>query len=416
MTEQQTTFKRFSPNERIQHIVLVITFILLAATGIPQKFSNLPWAQIMIDLMGGIEAARYIHRISAAILIAGTLYHIVFGLYQLLVRKAPFDMLPRPKDVTDVIHNLGYMLGLQKSRPRFGRFTYMEKFEYWALIWGTIIMVLSGLLLWFPILTTHYLPGAFIPGAKALHGNEALLAISAIVLWHLYNAHLNPRIFPMNFSMFTGEISKHEMILEHPLEYEKLTGETVPDSVLSEQPPKSWPVVVSSGVLGMFLVILYVMMIQWTIQPPSPTLADPIVTPVGRQLVVNPYATPTPNLIAAGPTETPAKPCNKERTSNALLANFRADAVDGIGPLEGAPPQPFQFTDLSVGEINCWEWQFGDGQSSTEQNPYHIFESCPGDQGLCTVTLTVCGPDGCASEKKFDYIWVSDSASCRGGC
>ena len=416
MTEPQSTIERFSFNDRLQHIVLIVSFTLLALTGIPQKYSSLSWAHSMIDLLGGIEFARIIHRVSAAILLGASVYHLGYGVQLLIIKRRPFHMLPRLKDITDLLHNLGYFLGGKKARPRFDRFNYMEKFEYWALVWGTAIMAISGLVLWFPVIVTRFLPGQVIPGAKALHSNEALLAVSAIVLWHLYNAHLNPRIFPMNFSIFTGRVSRHEMMTDHPLEYERLTGERVPETMLGHQPAKSWPVILVSGVLGGGLVILYVMMVAWTIQPPSPVFLPPINSPVARRVVLNPYATPTPPLIAVDAAATPAESCNRSGQSKTLLANFTAEAVAGVGPLEGVPPQTFQFTDLSAGQINCWEWRFGDGQTSTEQYPQHTYLNCPGEKGLCTVTLTVCGPDGCAAEAKFNYVCVSEQAICRKGC
>lgn len=405
MSSEQHSFKRFSLNDRVQHIVLVVSFTLLAVTGIPQKYSSLPWAQVMIDLLGGIEVARLLHRISAAVLLAGFVYHIAYGLYALRVRRAAFDMLPRLKDFADLGHNIAYYLGFRKTRPRFDRFSYMEKFEYWALIWGTAIMALSGLALWFPILVTRYLPGSVVPGAKALHSNEALLAISAIVLWHLYNAHLNPRIFPFNPSIFTGRLTRHEMMTEHALEYERLTGERVPEPVLQEPAGRSWTVIALSGILGLLLVLLYVAIIRWTFQPPSPIIHPPLHAPVPRQAIINPYATPAPLLISTGPTPAPQEPCLVGRNSNSILANFKAVVVDRGGPVAGTLPQTFQFTDLSAGQINCWQWDFGDGETSLEPNPHHTYRStCPGQQQRCTVSLTVCGPDGCATEKKFNYV------------
>ena len=121
MPDQPATHERFSLNLRIQHIILFVSFTLLAITGIPQKYASLPWAATMVGLMGGIELVRIIHRISAVILVAGTLYHFVYGLYALRVRNARFDMLPRPKDARDLFANLGFLLGIRQTRPTFDR-------------------------------------------------------------------------------------------------------------------------------------------------------------------------------------------------------------------------------------------------------------------------------------------------------
>ena len=197
-------FSRFSLSERIQHGLLLTTVTLLALTGLPQKYSSLEWARPMVELMGGIYVVRIIHRVSATILTLGVLYHVLYGLYRLLVKRARFDMLPRLKDVRDLIGNLAYFLGLKKERPRFDRFNYIEKFEYWAVLWGMTVMAVTGLLMWFPVIATRLFPGVVVPSAKAMHSGEALLAISAVILWHMYNAHLSPRVFPFNLTIFTG--------------------------------------------------------------------------------------------------------------------------------------------------------------------------------------------------------------------
>lgn len=306
MGNEHGSFHRFSLNERIQHAILFITVTLLALTGFPQKYSNLGWARTMVEFMGGIGTVRLIHRINAAILLAAFVYHAVYGLYRLLIKRAPFEMLPRPKDVRDFLHNIGYYLGVRETRPRFDRFSYIEKFDYWAVFWGMAIMGGSGLILWFPTIVTRFLPGVVVPIATAAHSDEALLAISAIVLWHLYNAHLNPRVFPFNRSIFTGRLSKHDMMEEHPLEYERRTGGKVPEGVLRERPAVSWSVLLVSGLLGASLVALYGVMIVLAIRPPSPPVLSPANTPIARQKVMRPAPSPTPGVFAGGPPISPS--------------------------------------------------------------------------------------------------------------
>lgn len=229
MSNTPQHYDRFNLAQRIEHIILLVSFTALSITGLPQMFSLQPWATFMIDAMGGIETVRIIHRTSAVLLIIGTIYHFVAVAYRLYVRRVAMTMLPGLQDVKDGLQALGHNVGLVKTPPRMGRYNFGEKVEYWAVIWGTVVMVLTGFMLWNPIATTSFLPGQFIPAAKAAHGGEALLAVLSIVTWHFYNVHLKQ----FNRSMFTGYISHHEMADEHALELEQIQkGQTAlpPDS------------------------------------------------------------------------------------------------------------------------------------------------------------------------------------------
>jgi cytochrome b subunit of formate dehydrogenase len=132
----------------------------------------------------------------------------------MFVARVSLTMMPGWQDILDGFQALGYNLGLAKNPPRMGRYTFGEKVEYWAVIWGTVIMVITGFMLWNPIATTRFLPGQAIPAAKAAHGGEAILAILSIITWHVYHVHIKH----FNRSIFTGRISRHEMEEEHPLE------------------------------------------------------------------------------------------------------------------------------------------------------------------------------------------------------
>lgn len=211
-------YKRFDRWQRFEHGLLVTSFTILVLTGLPQKYSLTLWGSVMIWLFGGIELIRIIHRVSATVLMLETIYHGAVVTYKVLVKRVPLTMLPGWQDVVDGIHAMGYNMRLAKTPPRMGRFTFGEKVEYWAVIWGTVIMVLTGFMLWNPIATTQFLPGQAIPAAKAAHGGEALLAFLSIISWHVYHVHVKS----FNRSMFTGYLGRHEMEEEHPLELEAI--------------------------------------------------------------------------------------------------------------------------------------------------------------------------------------------------
>jgi len=208
------TYRRFTLAHRVEHVLLLASFTTLAVTGLPQKFAEAGWAQALIGLMGGIELTRQIHHIAAIVLMMETVYHLVSVGYRVMVRRVRLTMLPTVRDAQDALEAFLYNLGLRQEEPQGGRYTFGEKAEYWAVVWGTVVMVITGFMMWNPVATTNFLPGEFIPAAKAAHGGEALLAALAIIVWHMYHVHLRQ----FNKSMWTGMMTEHEMIEEHPLE------------------------------------------------------------------------------------------------------------------------------------------------------------------------------------------------------
>jgi cytochrome b subunit of formate dehydrogenase len=216
----QPTYRRFSKSDRVQHLVMLVSFLVLTVTGLPQKFiwANNRYLDDLIDLMGGIEAVRVIHRVAAIALMLVTAFHMLAIFHRLWVRRVSLSMLPRYQDAVDALQAVRYNLGLAKQRPRMDRYTWEEKVEYWSLIWGTIVMIATGFMLWNPVATARFLPGQWIPAAQVIHGGEALLAILAVLVWHFYSVHLRH----FNRSMFTGEMSEHEMAEEHPLELDRI--------------------------------------------------------------------------------------------------------------------------------------------------------------------------------------------------
>jgi formate dehydrogenase subunit gamma len=214
--------ERFSLAQRIEHFVLLILFNALALTGLPQKYSATGWAERLVRLMGGIETTRLIHRIAAVCLIVIGIWHLVDTI---ITRRRPVrrhDMKIGTKDILDLIGDIKFLAGISRERPQFGRFDYRQKFEYWAVLWGTVLMGVTGFVMWFPEFFTQWFPGIIVPASRVAHGGEALLAIFAVILWHFYNAHFRPDIFPMDPAMFSGKISVERLQHEHPLEYEEL--------------------------------------------------------------------------------------------------------------------------------------------------------------------------------------------------
>lgn len=214
------SYLRFTASDRIQHAVMVLSFIILAVTGLPQKYVylNSHFVDDAIELLGGIEAIRIQHRIAATVLMLVTVYHLVDVAYRVLVCRAGLSMMPRFQDAADAWRKVRYNLGLVAEPPRMDRFTWEEKLEYWSLVWGTVIMIGTGFMLWNPIATARFLDGEFLPAAQVVHGGEALLAILAVMVWHFYAVHLRQ----WNRSMFTGAMSEHEMEEEHPLDLERI--------------------------------------------------------------------------------------------------------------------------------------------------------------------------------------------------
>ena len=207
-------YQRFSIAQRVEHWVSMGSFTVLALTGLVQKFAEAQISVSIIDLLGGIETTRIIHRGAAIILMLEVVYHLGSVGYKFIVQRSSLPMLPSGEDLENAWQTLTYYFGRTDKKPQQGRFTFEEKAEYWAFVWGTLIKAVTGFMLWNPIATTRWFPGEFIPAAKAAHGNEALLAVLAIILWHFYHVHI--RTF--NRSMFTGKMSEEEMLDEHPKE------------------------------------------------------------------------------------------------------------------------------------------------------------------------------------------------------
>ena len=172
--------------------------------------------------LGGIDSVRQIHHIAGVFFIVLTLQHILAVFTGITFFKWPPSMLITFKDSRDALHNVRYYMGLLDSPAMCGRYTYKEKFVYWLILLGGIQMIFTGLFLWFPVDMTKYISGQIIPVSKIIHTNNAMLIFILIAVWHIYDNVLNPEVFPLNKSIFTGYIKKSSMEQEHPLELKEL--------------------------------------------------------------------------------------------------------------------------------------------------------------------------------------------------
>jgi formate dehydrogenase gamma subunit len=215
---ERRTIVRLTRNQRLQHWLLLSSFIVLVLSGFALQYPNswLAW------LLGSSEFLRRIlHRVAAVVMLVTGTYHVFYLALSSEGRQWVKDMLPRLKDVRDVFQNFGYYLGLRASKPRFARFGYAEKAEYWAVVWGTIIMGLTGMMIWFKIAVFGFLPRWWIDIALAIHFYEAILATLAIIVWHFYQVIFDPDVYPINWAFYDGRMSETLYREEHPLAYEQ---------------------------------------------------------------------------------------------------------------------------------------------------------------------------------------------------
>ncbi len=278
-------YMRFPVARRIEHWVMMLSFTTLGLTGLAQKFSEHPVAISILKALGGIESLRTIHHIAAIVMMFGTAWHILVMGYSVFVLRDQMSMLPSIQDAKDGIQALLYNIGIAKTYPQMGRYTFEEKMEYWAFVWGAAVMGITGFLMWNPITATQYLPGQFVPAAKAAHGGEAVLAVLAIIIWHMYGVHIKR----FNKAMFTGTQTEAEMIHEHPLELADMkagiTDRRPDDATLRKRKMIYYPIaaIVTLGMLaGIFGFIN------------SEETALTTITPLTESEIYAPQQTPQP--------------------------------------------------------------------------------------------------------------------------
>ena len=264
-------FRRFTRSQRITHIFVILSFLLLALTGMMLKFAHMGWANNMAKLIGGVHVAGNIHRFAAMITFGYFLFHII-SLFKMKREKRlkliPFifgrnSLMFNRQDMRDAKATVKWFLGIGE-RPKYGRWTYWEKFDYMAVFWGVAVIGFSGLILWFPELFTKLLPGWIINVAQIIHSDEALLAVVFIFTIHFFNTHLRPEAFPMDTVIFTGHVEAEEYKIDRPKEWEEMEkAGTIDDNVVKKEIKSSWLKVVKFFgylflITGLILVILII--------------------------------------------------------------------------------------------------------------------------------------------------------------
>jgi cytochrome b subunit of formate dehydrogenase len=238
-------FVRFTRLQRTLHACMIISFISLATTGLTLKFSYTAWAATVSRLLGGFQTAGFIHR-TAALLMFGVFSTHLYDLYRLKESEhsswwslvfGPDSMLFNRQDLRQFIGTMKWFLG-KGPRPQYGRWTYWEKFDYFAVFWGIAVIGSTGLTLWFPTFFTRFLPGQFLNIATIIHSDEALLATGFIFTVHFFNTHLRPEKFPMDTTVFTGHMPLPELKRDKPLEYEALVANGRLEANLEEPQPE----------------------------------------------------------------------------------------------------------------------------------------------------------------------------------
>ncbi len=243
IVKDDEVFIRMTLAERLQHVTLITCFLLLVFTGLPLLFDPTVWLQRMFFFEGSFNLRGIIHRTAGVGLILLSFFHIGYMTFTRRGRANLVALMPKLEDITDAFESFNHNLGLTSwlhrkgtfkaffqehpywlfhESPKYGRYNFIEKFEYLALLWGTFVMILTGFFLWANNLSFRIFPLWIFDIFRIIHSYEAVLAFLSIIIWHLYNVHLNPEVFPMSRVWIDGKITGHELRTLHPLEYEEL--------------------------------------------------------------------------------------------------------------------------------------------------------------------------------------------------
>ena len=267
MTSEMTTarIKRFGAVDRLYHLFLMLTFLIQSATGFSRLFFTTSWGQTVGNLFGGYERSLTIHKWVGVVMMVGFVIHTVHLLTRVNWRNlpqsifGPDSLVPNLHDAHHLRQRIRWFFGLG-SPPKFDRWTYWEKFDYWAVYWGLPLLAVTGLMTMYPLITSRFLPGWALNIAVLLHRAEAVLAASYIFIVHFFIGHLRPTSFPMNEAMFSGSISLEEAMEERPAWVERLKQEGKFELVDSNQPVRWFRVVYyvfgySAVIFGVYLLV-----------------------------------------------------------------------------------------------------------------------------------------------------------------
>ncbi len=245
---QAKYYHRFSVSQRLTHLFVIISFLLSALTGMMLKFAHMKWADDFAKFIGGVNVAGNIHRFSAIIIFGYFFFH-VFSLIRMKIRRkiklkeflfGSNSLIFNKQDIKDFIATIKWLLG-GSSRPKYGRWTYWEKFDYMAVFWGVAVIGFSGLILWMPEFFTKFFPGLIINVAHVIHSDEALLAVGFIFTIHFFNTHLRPESFPMDTVMFTGCVPEEKYKEDRQREFADLEKSgKIKDVIIEKEISSSW--------------------------------------------------------------------------------------------------------------------------------------------------------------------------------
>lgn len=273
-TGKTTYIRRFKMRHMITHLFLILSFMILALTGMMLKFANMEWAQTLAGILGGVKAAGNWHRFAAVITFGCFTFHLSALFYQKIKEGIKFksfflgssSLMFNMQDIRDFGATIKWFVG-KEPKPQYGRWTYWEKFDYMAVFWGVAVIGLSGLILWFPEVFTKIMPGWLVNVAQIIHSDEALLAVGFIFTIHFFNTHLRPEAFPMNTVIFTGHIPEAEFKEDRPKEYEELvkSGKIDKVKVELEFSPLRRRVINTFGFFFLSLGIILVLLIIYSV-------------------------------------------------------------------------------------------------------------------------------------------------------